>query len=135
MRLTRLALLILGIFLIVGIAEGTLKLIIPILALMIPIIAIVAYSPIGKSIAGSLNGNPVTNSSEVSANEFNQLKDKYEKLESRFNEYEDEMNKMREALIFSDNDILSRKKISSSPVNSEEQKINNNKQINLEKTL
>jgi hypothetical protein len=121
----RTAMIILGIVLIVGIAKGTIALMIPILAIMIPIIAIISHSPIGKAIAESISGN----SSGVSAQEFIQLKEKYNNLESRFNEYDEEMNRMREAIIFAEP-----KKISASSESSEH-KNKINQQINLEKTL
>jgi hypothetical protein len=129
MRLAKIAIMMLGFVMIVGIAKGAIALLIGLFAVMIPLIAVVAYSPIGEAIAKSIGGTDY-NSSGVSAGEFNQLKDKHDRLESRFKEYEDEMNKMREALIFSDN-----KKILTSTGSSEENKIKLNNQINLEKTL
>ncbi len=122
MRLARLAMFIMGFIIVIAITKGALVLLIPILAIMIPIIAIVSFSPIGKAIAQSINGG-VINNSGISVNDFNQLKEKYEKLE-------DEMNKMREAMIFQDT-----KKISAANSNSEENKIKANNQINLEKNL
>jgi hypothetical protein len=126
MRLARTALMVLGVVLIVGIAKGAFIFLGIIFALMIPILAILLYSPLGESLSNEIKNS---NGSGVSLNEFNQLKDKYDRLENRFNEYEEEMNKMREALIFSDN-----RKISTSTDSSEE-KNKLNKQINLEKTL
>src|SRR5687768_5174777 len=129
MGIPRTALIVLGIVLIVAIEKGTMGLLIPIFALMIPIIAVIAFSPIGRAIANSINGN-LGNTSGVSGHEFNQLKEKCDRLEKKLNDYDDEMNKMREALIFSDS-----KKISASSVNSEENKVNLINRINLEKTL
>ena len=79
MRLARLAMFIMGFIIVIAITKGALVLLIPILAIMIPIIAIVSFSPIGKAIAQSINGG-VINNSGISVNDFNQLKEKYDEV-------------------------------------------------------
>ena len=130
MTIPRIAIIVFGIVMISAFENGALATLIPIFGILAGIIAIVAFSPIGKAIANNISGQTGLNANGVSVGEFNNLREKCQRLEDKLNTYEDEMNKMREAIIFSDT-----KKISVSAGSSEENKSIINKQINLEKTL
>lgn len=83
-----------------------------VLALMIPIVVILSFSPIGKALAALITGKSVNTYSLFSfskneENEIHLLKEKYNNLEKKMYEYEEEMSKMREMIIFSDNKKLS----------------------------
>lgn len=84
-----------------------------VLALMIPLIAIIAFSPIGRAIASLINGDSKINTyslfsfSQVNKKEFENMKQKYAKLEQKINDYDAEFTKMRESIIFYDNKKIS----------------------------
>ncbi|MEK7432834.1 MAG: hypothetical protein AABZ74_06865 [Cyanobacteriota bacterium] len=79
-----------------------------IMALMIPLVIIIAFSPIGKAIASLITGGPVNtyslfSFSKDSKNEIQLLKEKCNFLERKMKEYDEELDKMREIIVFSDN--------------------------------
>lgn len=67
-----------------------------VLALLIPIVAIVSFSPIGRAIAGNINKS-VTNSNN---REIDELKNQFKSLENKVAEYEQEISSLRESVIF-----------------------------------
>lgn len=84
-----------------------------VLALMIPLIAIIAFSPIGRAIASLINGDSKINTyslfsfSQVNKKEFEEMKQKYAKLEQKINDYDAEVTKMRESIVFYENKKIS----------------------------
>lgn len=84
-----------------------------VLALMIPIIVIIAFSPIGRAIASLINGDSKINTyslfsfSQVNKKEFEEMKQKYAQLEQKINEYDSEFIKMRESIVFYENKKIS----------------------------
>ena len=83
-----------------------------ILALCIPIVAIICFSPIGRAIADSISGK--TTYSGDSYREIEDLKNKYNNLEYKLAETQKEMETLRESVIFYDS-----KKIKSSNISLE----------------
>lgn len=92
-----------------------------IIALMIPIVAIISFSSIGKAIAQAI----IVNSGASSINNNNKIAE----LEKRINEQETELTKLREIVIFND-----KKSIQVSD-NSKNELNRINQSINLEKNL
>lgn len=95
------------------------------LALMIPIILIVVFSPIGRAWANRINGNSFNNS------DYQDLKNKYSLLESKLEEYHNELNKMRESIIFYESKKLDTSHIYSNSSETDKQDLL--KKINLDK--
>lgn len=67
-------------------------------ALFIPITLIICFSPIGKAIANLISGK--TSYSGDSYSEIQDLKNKYNQLESKLQSYEKEVETLRENVIF-----------------------------------
>ena len=70
------------------------------LALFIPITIFICYSPIGKAIASLISGQ--SNVSGNSSHDIEDLKTKYNYLQNKLNDYEKEVEKMRETIVFYD---------------------------------
>ena len=80
------------------------------LALLIPITLIVCFSPIGKAIANAISGK--TTYSGDSYTEIQDLKNKYNYLQSKIDDYEKEVEKLRETVVFYDSKNINNKKTS-----------------------
>lgn len=68
------------------------------LALLIPIVLIVAFSPIGKAIGNLINGRP-----NYSDDDLQSLKIRHQQLENKLNSYEKEIEHLRESVVLYDN--------------------------------
>lgn len=93
------------------------------LALMIPIVIIVLFSPLGRAWANKINSQSGTSHSN---NDYQELKNKYHQLESKLEEYYEEINKMRESIIFYESKKLN-------PITQEVEVDDIKRKINLEK--
>lgn len=70
------------------------------LVFLIPITIFICYSPIGKAIASLISGQ--SSSSINSYSEIQDLKIKYDQLQNKLIDYEKEVEKMRETIVFYD---------------------------------
>lgn len=94
------------------------------LVYLIPIIAILSYSQIGKAIAEAIRAN-----SGVGEPGNAQLQKKYEELAAKVADHEEELNKLREIIIFNEEKLT--RNLNSAP---DLKKLNqSNRHINLDK--
>lgn len=100
-----LLILIFGTVILVSIAEAIFK---PaVLGILMPFLVIIFFSPLGRSLARKfsnseniINTSFNTSSSEISRKEFDELKANYNNLENKLKEYDEEIAKLRESVIF-----------------------------------